>query len=227
LETRDGGKTWTDLAQAKSPETNAENTLYECITFLGDHGVIAGRVIPPPGRNPIWMEPEMARFHRERQATVIILETVDAGKSWTSSTSALFGHLTQVRLAKEGFAVMLFEHEEVHSLPSNVFAVAYKTNLATNIFGEADRAVRDVTLLPDGGAILAAVEPPGKSNQVPIPGKLKMLKSSNLKLWLEMDVDYRAVGQRAMLAAQDARHIWVATDTGMILNLIDTGNPPK
>jgi len=158
---------------------------------------------------------------------VILLETVDGGKNWTPSTSTLFGHLTQVRLAQEGFAVMLFEHEEVHSLPSNVFAVAYKTNLATNIFGEADRAVRDVVLLPDGGAILAAVEPPGKSNQVPIPGKLKMLKSSNLKLWLEMDVDYRAVAQRAILAAPDARHIWVATDTGMILNLVDTGNPPK
>jgi hypothetical protein len=75
--------------------------------------------------------------------------------------------------------------------------------------------------------MLAAVEPPGKSNQVPIPGKLKILKSSNLKVWLEMDVDYRAVGQRAILAAPDDRHIWVATDTGMILNLVDTGNPAK
>ncbi len=88
-----------------------------------------------------------------------------------------------------------------------------------SLFGERDRAVTDVTLLPDGNALLAAVEPPGASNQVPIPGKLKMLRSSNLKVWEEMAVDYRAVAQRATLAAPDAEHLWVATDTGMILTL--------
>jgi hypothetical protein len=34
-----------------------------------------------------------------------------------------------------------------------------------------------------------------------------------------MDVDYKAVAQRAILAAPDADHAWVATDTGMILTL--------
>jgi len=46
-----------------------------------------------------------------------------------------------------------------------------------------------------------------------------MLKSSNLKVWEEMPVDYRAVAQRATLAAPDEHHLWVATDTGMILAL--------
>ena len=36
-----------------------------------------------------------------------------------------------------------------------------------------------------------------------------------------MDVDYRAVAQRAVLAAWDAQHVWVATDTGMILGRVD------
>jgi hypothetical protein len=36
-----------------------------------------------------------------------------------------------------------------------------------------------------------------------------------------MDVDYRAAAQRAILAAVDARHAWLATDTGMILSLVD------
>jgi hypothetical protein len=87
------------------------------------------------------------------------------------------------------------------------------------IFGERDRAVTDIALLQDGGALIAAVEPPGSSNQVPVPGKLKMLRSANLKVWEEMDVDYRAVAQRAILSAPDADHAWVATDTGMILTL--------
>jgi hypothetical protein len=73
--------------------------------------------------------------------------------------------------------------------------------------------------LSDGGAVLVAVEPPGNSTQVPIPGKLKILKSDNLKVWREMDVDYRAIGQRAIIAAPDQSHMWVATDTGAILSL--------
>ena len=89
------------------------------------------------------------------------------------------------------------------------------------IFGERDRAATDIALLKNGGAVVAAIEPPGNSTQVPIPGKLKILRSANLKVWQEMDVDYRAVAQRAVLAAPDAQHIWVATDTGAILKLTE------
>jgi len=34
-----------------------------------------------------------------------------------------------------------------------------------------------------------------------------------------MTVDYRATARNAMLSAADAKNIWVATDTGMILKL--------
>jgi hypothetical protein len=42
-----------------------------------------------------------------------------------------------------------------------------------------------------------------------------------LKVWREMDVDYRAIAQRAIIAAPDPRHMWVATDTGAILKLVN------
>src|SRR5260370_452844 len=42
--TADGGKTWTKVAAAASPVTTAEETVYDCISFLGQHGVITGRV---------------------------------------------------------------------------------------------------------------------------------------------------------------------------------------
>ncbi len=112
----------------------------------------------------------------------------------------------------------MFEYHNFYALPSRVYKVKFRVSMEA-IFGERDRAVTDVALLPDGDAILAAVEPPGASNQVPIPGKLKILRSSNLKLWEEMPVDYRAVAQRATLATPDNQHLWVATDTGMILAL--------
>jgi hypothetical protein len=34
-----------------------------------------------------------------------------------------------------------------------------------------------------------------------------------------MEVDYRAEAQRAIFSGPDREHLWVATDTGMILKL--------
>jgi hypothetical protein len=39
----------------------------------------------------------------------------------------------------------------------------------------------------------------------------------DLTTWLELPVDYRALANRVYLAAPDENHMWVATDTGMIL----------
>jgi hypothetical protein len=69
-------------------------------------------------------------------------------------------------------------------------------------------------------AFLAAVEPPGRLNTVPIPGKVKMLKSVDLVDWKEMEVDYRATATTLVLAGPDPDHLWLATDTGMILHLV-------
>jgi hypothetical protein len=90
-----------------------------------------------------------------------------------------------------------------------------------SIFAQRDRVATDIALRSDGGAVLVTIEPPGNSTQVPIPGKLKILQTADLKAWQEMDVDYRAVAQRALIAAPDAQHMWVATDTGTILKLGD------
>ena len=89
----------------------------------------------------------------------------------------------------------------------------------TRVYGEKDRAVRDFAILPGGDAILATVERTGKSNDLPIPGKVRMLYSGDFVTWINMDADYRAVASRLFLAAPDAKNVWLATDTGMILKL--------
>ena len=66
-------------------------------------------------------------------------------------------------------------------------------------------------------ALLAAVEVNGQLKDLPIPGKLVMLESEDLENWREMSVDYRAVARRAMISGPDPKHVWAATDTGMIL----------
>ena len=218
-ETVNGGKSWTKLAAAAKPETGLEDTVYECISFQGQNGIIAGHSTPPGAdETPAWLNPKEARLHRERKSTLVVLETKDGGATWEPFTASAYGEISQLLIAKEGFVIALFEYHNYYTLPSRVYKGKFGTSMDV-VFGERDRAVTDVALLPDGGALIAAVEPPGSSNQVPIPGKLKMLRSTNLKVWEAMDVDYKAVAQRAILAAPDADHAWVATDTGMILTL--------
>lgn len=219
-ETVDGGKKWTKLAAAENLAPTLQDTVFECITFLGNHGIIAGTAASAEDM-PVWLNPSEAKRHRERPAILVVLETKDGGAHWESFNSSFYGRLTQLAMSNEGFSLALFEYHNYYELPSRV----YKTNFHAGVhavFGEKDRAATDVALLPDGGGLIAAVEPPGSSNQVPIPGKLKMLRSSNLKVWEEMPVDYRAVAQHATLASPDAEHLWVATDTGMILVLDKT-----
>jgi hypothetical protein len=46
------------------------------------------------------------------------------------------------------------------------------------------------------------------------------MTTGDLEHWQEMPVDYRAVAHRAMIAGPDEKHLWIATDTGMILKLV-------
>jgi hypothetical protein len=130
-------------------------------------------------------------------------------------------------MSKLGFALVLVVYADSHSkLASAVFQTPLEKLSPRLIFGQRDRAVTDVGVLDDGGGIVVAVEPPGNSPHVPVPGKLKILESPDLTLgqeavWQEMDVDYRAVAQLAVIAVADANHIWVATDTGAILGLAE------
>ena len=69
-------------------------------------------------------------------------------------------------------------------------------------------------------AIIAGYETQGKVFRGPIPGKVKILTSDDLENWTEMAVDYRAVAHSAIIAGPDENHVWIATDTGMILRLV-------
>ena len=227
-ETTDGGKKWSKLAAAEQPPTDAKETIYNCIAFSGDHGVIVGNVVPADKQSdPIWLDPDSARYRSEHQTKAAILETFDGGKKWEAATLPIIGTLAQLKFAADGTAVMLIEYTNYFSLPSSVYRTRFARQDAQTIFEERDRAITDLALFADGSALLAGIQTPGSSNQVPIPGKLTMFSSSNQKAWVEMESDYRAVAQRAILAAIDAQHAWVATDTGMILSLLDTPNAAR
>jgi photosystem II stability/assembly factor-like uncharacterized protein len=221
-ETLDGGKTWAQRPETRDAAIDARTVNYDSIEFLGSHGIIVGEIDPAapvpklvyPYAVPTDLDP--------RRKHVIILETLDGGKKWATASIPLDAGVGRLRISKLGFALALVVYTDARlQLASAVFQTAFGQTKSRMVFGERDRAVTDVAFLDDGGAVLVAVEPPGNTPQVPIPGKLKILESRNLKVWREMDVDYRAVAQEAVLAVADARHIWVATDTGAILGLVE------
>jgi len=223
-ETTDGGKKWNPVAAAAEPKTSSEFTVYSGIAFANaKDGMISGWSKPQPGkarrnRRPDWLEPESRP--REVPSVSVVLETRDGGTQWKVSSASVFGRVAQVRLAPDGRGLGLIEYRDAFDWPSEVIRLDWHTGTSASAFRRKDRAVTDVALPPQGPAYLAAIEPPGTLARSPVPGKLRMLRSDNLDDWQEMAVDYRAVAGRAVLAAPDAAHLWVATDTGMILKLV-------
>ncbi len=217
-ETQDGGATWKKTPTADEPQTTRDYTVYSSIAF-GDakHGLIAGWSKPPRRLPP---GPALDVRPREVPSTGILLDTPDAGATWKVQTVSMFGQITRVRLAPDGRGLGLIEFFDRFQWPSDVFQIKWRTGESVRVFRKEDREVTDFALAPDGPAYIAAIEPPGTMAHGPVPGKLKILRSDNLTDWTEMEVDYRAVARRAFLAAPDATHAWVATDTGMILKLI-------
>jgi photosystem II stability/assembly factor-like uncharacterized protein len=222
LGTTNGGKSWSPLQVVASIPTSTENTVFSTLDFVGArYGIIAGWSRSPRrfvSRFPDWMDPEAASRRRESPATTIVVETRDGGVNWKPQVTSMFGRVSQVLFSPSGTALSLIEFDQAFEWPSEVFLIDMRTGKSERVFREKDRAVTGmlIDLLQTG--YLAAIECTGTLHRSPIPGKLHILRSTGLKQWNEMRVDYRAVAHRAMLAAAGTQ-VWVATDTGMILKL--------
>ncbi len=222
LETHDGGHTWKPVEEAAKPTGTPAFTAYSAIVFDGNHGLIVGTSVPPRrglGPFPSWMDPVGATKQRAVANVTELLQTADQGGKWLSSNSSLIGLVTGVRLAGS-LGLSVFSYPESLEWPSEVYSLDLTTGKSVSAFRAKDRRVFDAALFHGPAAVLAAIEPPGRLNTIPIPGKVKMLSSVDLVQWEEMEVDYRAVATTLVLAGPDREHLWVATDTGMILHLV-------
>ncbi|MEN6604700.1 MAG: YCF48-related protein, partial [Bryobacteraceae bacterium] len=223
LETSDGGKSWSALKVVEKVPTSTANTVFTAIDFLaGRFGIIAGWSRPPQRnayRLPEWMDPESALKRRELPASTVVLETRDSGSNWNSQVTSMFGRISLLRISRAASALSVFEFDDSFEYASEVFRVDLRTGKSWRVFREKDRMATDVYEDGEGTAYIAAIECAGKLRRSPIPGKLKIFSSGDLKSWHVMPVDYRAVAHQAILAAAGPAHIWAATDTGMILKL--------
>ena len=217
-ETKDGGVTWTDVQAAKDVAGKPQNTKYTAMAFYGRTGVVAGVSEPrPPAEQPAWVDPGEAASRRLWPTLTIGVRTSDYGEHWTAQTAPVFG--TTVRMRVNGNVGMsVVRYGESFEVPSEVYAVNSAGKLQS-AFKQKNRIVTDAGWL-GAEAVVVAVEPPGKLNQLPFPGKVKVLKSLDLTTWTEMEVSYKAFAGNATFAIVNETSAWIATDTGMILHYV-------
>jgi len=83
-ETKDGGATWTVVAEAAQPAGDPSHTNYTRIAFDGLNGVIVGVSTPPRHDDPAlpsWMEPERAARRKQVPTLTLMLESRNGGKN--------------------------------------------------------------------------------------------------------------------------------------------------
>jgi hypothetical protein len=93
------------------------------------------------------------------------------------------------------------------------------TGVPDRVYRDENTQINDVALTTTGTPYLAGHEMVGVVRDNPIPGKLKVLTTTDFVRWTEIPVDFRAEAHRAYLAIAEDRDVWVATDTGMLLKL--------
>ncbi|HTM51993.1 MAG TPA: hypothetical protein VL285_25035 [Bryobacteraceae bacterium] len=222
--TANGGSDWTKAPELADLKSSDEYTTFSVIEFAGkDQGIAAGWSQSPRRSRqdlPDWLDPESAALRRERPHLAVSLETTDGGKTWKPSAASTFGRTTAIRFSSDGWGLGLVEYTGSFEWPAEVFMTDWKTHRKPRrIYREKDRKVTDVLIAaPPGPIYLGALEHQGRL-QLPIPAKVKILKSEDAVNWTEMEVDYRAVATRVILAAAGKDELWAATDTGMILKL--------
>ncbi len=223
LESKDGGATWLPVPAASALSLSPENTVFGAISFIDNkRGFATGWNMPASrrfSRFPDWMDPETAQGHRQLPSLSVFMETRDGGATWKSQVLSMFGHISQVSMAPSGFGLSLVEFHDNFEYPSEVYRIDSATGGSRRVFRDRARAITDVAALGNGGGFMAGFQLVGTVRNSPIPGKLKIYSTDDLNSWYEMKVDYRADAHRAFISAADPEHVWVATDTGMILRL--------
>ena len=222
LATHDAGQHWTPVQAAAEQPGEPAYSAYNTITFPTPlFGLVTGWNIPPRRwvqDEPDWMDPEAALDTRDTPHLSYTLFTNDGGKTWKSSSASLFGETERILLNPGGVGLGLVVHSAGFQYPSEVYQIDWATGRSTSLYRDKKFSVTDVWMAPDQTAYMVGIVNPGKLRGV-LPGKVQVLSSRDYTGWSEAEVDYRATANRVTLAAVDPTHMWIATDTGMILKL--------
>ena len=215
LQTDDGGVTWLPIRWAGTPPKSMA-VVYRVIVFAdARNGIVAGEV-PSSDEDP----DVPIRLLRPRKQIDAFAYTHDGGATWRRSINSRYGEMTRSSMGPDGIGLALLQYPQSYTWPSEIFTLDLNDDVANHLlYRSHDHAITDVLLNPGGDSYAAGYQPPGDIHPSPIPGKVRVLRSRDLKVWEEMAVDYRAVARQVWLASPTAASVWLATDTGMILKL--------
>lgn len=223
LMTHDGGETWTAIPTAADQPGDPLYSAYLWVGFATPNmGLIVGTNNPPRRFAPLfpdWLDPQATLRMRDVPHLTYALSTGDGGKHWRPGSGSLFGQTSRFRLMPDGKGLGLIEYSELSNIPSEVFSLDWRTGRSLSVYKDAKVGVSDIWLEPDGTTYLSGIEEPGRVRDI-IPSKVVVYTSRDYQTWLSMPVDYRATALRTMLAIPDGQHRWMATDNGMILELV-------
>jgi Photosynthesis system II assembly factor YCF48 len=221
--TKDGGLTWAPVAESEALGLKSENAIWTWMTWVTPKTAMlvgySASAAKDGARYPDWMVPERAVRRRLTPATTMVAETYDRGGKWKMSIASTFGQVTRMR-SLGSRALTVFHYGDGLAYPSEVSALDMATGRNKAFFRRKQIFVQDAVPLNEGGAMVVAVEPPGRLSNSPIPGKIRVFVTSDGASWSEMKVDYRAVGRKATLARFDDQNIWLCTDEGIILRMM-------
>jgi hypothetical protein len=222
LMTHDGGHKWERIKAALEPPGAPERSAYSWISFVNrNYGIIFGFNQPATrwaSGFPAWMDPEDALTRRETPHLSYTMVTRDGGQTWRTGSASLFGQLTRARFSAAGPGLGLIEFGDSAPYPSEVYRLDWTTGKNQAIFRDKRYFITDVWLTQEGTSYLAGIQTAGQVRSI-VPGNVKVFKSSDMKNWSEMEVDYRAVARRVILSGSGEQNLWLATDNGMILKL--------
>jgi hypothetical protein len=221
LATRDGGRTWAPLKPVDNPKSDENRSVYAWVEFSNEKfGAIVGWHSPQrrSAQFPVWMDPESAQYRRQWPSLTLMLQTLDGGMAWKGFTASLLGRMTRVRMAPNGAGLALIEFDEGFDYPSEVYLMGVGKAEIRRLYRDKQHAVTDLVVMRDGWMYLAGVQTTG-TVRLPLPGKVRILRSLDGSLWTEDPADYRATANRVHLAVSPAGRMLAATDTGMILRL--------
>jgi hypothetical protein len=222
-ETRNGGADWLKAPFTEEVKSNPDHTQFAWIEFEnGNTGLIGGWSKPPRRtrqRLPDWIDPDEAVSRRAWPQLGILLVTSDGGKTWKPSTGSMFGQIIAAKFSAKGWALTLIDFSDSFEWPSEV--MHWSGGASTRVYREKERKITDLAIAGPlrSTVYLAGTEHFGKLQDLPIPRKVKIVRSNDLAAWTEMEVDYRATARRVILATAGPNDLWAATDTGMILKL--------